>query len=323
MTEIRRAGAVATGRKRVDKTSLKAIWGSCGDGCKEIKDNSVDLAIFSPPYKVKDGWGFTLMQALGNTLFRVLKPGARAYMVFGQLKEGFARPWESVDAIAYSSSGEAIKAKSSPLEKVQTIIWAKSLAMPSRERLIQDYLDSLDKGEDPDPRVLKAILKEKPELLQAGHYQPINSPDVLNYGFEYVFGLRKPGPARALDRLGIGVPFADKTNLTRGTRGQNGDLHCAGDVWFIPYETVGQTDKKHHRHQFPSELARRLIVLNQLEKGSLIFDPFLGGGTTAVAARMSGMNCVGYELNQYTIEVAKQRFKEHKDQRWRLAGAKL
>jgi len=42
-----------------------------------------------------------------------------------------------------------------------------------------------------------------------------------------------------------------------------------------------------------------------------------------VAARMSGMNCVGYELNQYTIEVAKQRFKEHKDQRWRLAGAKL
>jgi len=294
-------------KRRSDSTRLKAHNKSCGDGCKEVKDESVDLAIFSPPYKVKDGWTTDLMRALGDTLYRVLKPGARAYMVFGQLKEGFARPWHSAELIQQGSQHAAVFGGGAPLEIVQTIVWAKSLAMGGWNEKC-------------------GLCGEKTEvpLLQRGHYQPLNpeSP-ILNYGYEYIFGFRKPGPERLLDRLGIGVPFADKSNLTRGGRGKNGDLHCAGDVWYIPYETKGGKNKKHHRHQFPMELARRLIVLNQLEKGSLIFDPFLGGGTTAVASRLSGMSCVGYELNPMTIEIARLRFEENKEQRWVLAGAKL
>ena len=66
---------------------------------------------------------------------------------------------------------------------------------------------------------------------------------MLNYCWEYVFTYTKGVAGIPLDRCSIGVPFTDKSNTKRGTRGKNGDLHCAGDIWFIPYKTIKSRDK--------------------------------------------------------------------------------
>jgi len=132
-----------------------------------------------------------------------------------------------------------------------------------------------------------------------GHFQPIASKaPILNYCHEYIFQFVKE-PQRPIDRLSIGVPYMDKTNLKRDTRGQHGDRHCAGDVWFIPYETTGKTNKKLHRHSFPIELAIRCIKLANLPSDGVVCDPFSGGGTTGAAAESLGFDCYS---NTYSTE---------------------
>lgn len=250
--------------------------------CPAIPDNSVDLSIFSPPYFRVDGYTPQLMVSVGQTLARTLKPGARAYMVFGQIKEGLHRPLEAQRLVLAGGGGSLIPG--------QTIIWVKSIA-------VGGWIEAVD-----CPKCGEHIEHEVP-VLSRGHFQPINSPHLLNYCWEYVFCfVRDPEKGSPpLDRLSIGVPFSDKSNLKRGNRGKNGDVHCIGDVWFIPYETTGPTAKKDHRHEFPDELARRLIKLSAIPKNSMVLDMFLGGGTTAKVAYEQGMNVCGYDMDPNAI----------------------
>ena len=68
-----------------------------------------------------------------------------------------------------------------------------------------------------------------------GHFKPIPSPRFLNHNHESIFHFTRSG-AVPLDRVGVGVPFKDKSNIARW--GHKADRRCAGNVWFIPYRTV-------------------------------------------------------------------------------------
>lgn len=61
-----------------------------------------------------------------------------------------------------------------------------------------------------------------------------------------------------------------------------------------------------HPAPFPVELPRRLIELYTFT-GDLVLDPFIGSGTTAVAAREAGRHYVGYDTSQEYIELAAER----------------
>lgn len=254
--------------------TLKVWTGDLLDVASQVPDCSVDMVFTSPPYKRKDGYSHELMEALGELVGRVLRPGGRFYMNFGQLREGFDRPFNA-RAVVYEAAHPHLKPG-------QTICWVKSLVVDGKQR---------------------------------GHYTPITmkSP-TLNYGWEPIFTLYRP-PELAINRLAIGVPFADKTNLKRGTRGKHGDLHCAGDTWFVPYRTTGAKKKKAtatmgNAYSFPVELPLRAIKLSNMAKGCVVFDPFLGSGTTAVAARQLGMHAWGIELDPEKVPVIERRWKD-------------
>ncbi len=66
-----------------------------------------------------------------------------------------------------------------------------------------------------------------------------------------------------------------------------------------------------HPAPFPVELPRRLIELYTFT-GDLVLDPFIGSGTTAVAAREAGRHYVGYDTSQEYIELAAERLAELK-----------
>ncbi|WP_416145973.1 DNA methyltransferase [Prosthecochloris sp. SCSIO W1101] len=61
-----------------------------------------------------------------------------------------------------------------------------------------------------------------------------------------------------------------------------------------------------HIAMFPEELPRRLIKMFAFQ-GDTILDPFMGSGTTNLAARNLGRNAVGYEINPEFIEITKQK----------------
>lgn len=126
-----------------------------------------------------------------------------------------------------------------------------------------------------------------------GHVTPINSKRILDFSWEYVYQYRKGNPE--LDKLAVGVPYADQGNLNRGDRGKNGDVRCAGDVFFIPYSTKGKTAKKAHQYEYPEKLVERLIKLSGKGAGSVVLDPFAGSGTTLKVAESMGLIGIGID----------------------------
>jgi site-specific DNA-methyltransferase (adenine-specific) len=262
-------------------TSLTVHVGDVANGCPEVADESVDFSFTSPPYFLGDGYSDALMVALGRIWARVMKQGGRAYMNFGQIQEKFDRPLDAQRAIIQGAGGQLIAG--------QEIIWVKSIAVGGWK----------EKTHCPG---CAAKIEIPVETLSRGHYQPITSKDIMHYCWEHVFSFIKLPTKKLLPlkRTAIGVPFTDKSNMKRGKRGKNGDLHCAGDIWFIPHETAGPTVKKDHKHEFPIELPRRAIKVSGIPSNSLVFDPFAGSGTTAFAARELGMRSVCYDKDEMT-----------------------
>jgi site-specific DNA-methyltransferase (adenine-specific) len=83
-----------------------------------------------------------------------------------------------------------------------------------------------------------------------GHCKPINSLAYLTRMHETILHLTKRGDV-PLDKLAVGVPYADKSNIER--RGHAQDRRDRGNVWFIPYDTVqSKAEKFDHPAGFPS-----------------------------------------------------------------------
>ena len=77
-------------------------------------------------------------------------------------------------------------------------------------------------------------------------------------------------------------------------------------VWQFTYEKRDIRNKQLHPATFPIALAKRCIALYS-HQGELIVDPFVGSGTTLIAARDLGRNAVGFDLKQKYIELSQSR----------------
>ncbi|MFO7299905.1 MAG: site-specific DNA-methyltransferase [Actinomycetes bacterium] len=83
-------------------------------------------------------------------------------------------------------------------------------------------------------------------------------------------------------------------------------LEATLDVWEIPPESATRVG---HPAPFPIALPRRLIELYTY-KGDLVLDPFMGSGTTALAAMATERHYVGFDTNPDYVALAEQRIAE-------------
>ena len=174
--------------------------------------------------------------------------------------------------------------------KLQNVIhWVKSIA-----------IEKADVGNYP------GITKD----VCVGHYKPINSKRYLNDCHEYIFHLTKTGSVE-LDRLAVGVEYQDKSNIARW-KGVKKDVRCRGNVWFIPYKTINSRAlERPHPASFPVKLPDMCIRLHGLSRTKLVLDPFLGIGSSAVAALRLDVNFVGFELDREYFDVSCDVLKEN------------
>lgn len=160
---------------------------------------------------------------------------------------------------------------------------------------------------------IKSIAVDRPgqETFSVGHYKPINSPRFLNELQEYVFHFTLEGNV-PLDRLALGVPYQDKSNIARWQHTRKKDRRCRGNVWFLPYQTIRSRQKERpHPATFPPELARQAILLHGRDRVRHMLDPFVGIGSSALAARAEGIEqFTGFEIDEGYLEVAKERLSE-------------
>lgn len=103
----------------------------------------------------------------------------------------------------------------------------------------------------------------------------------ITYEHEYIILLRKTGKAPR--------PTAEQKQNSRLTRQQRSE-------WFRGIWRIAPERQNRHVAVFPLELPRRLIRMYSFW-GETVLDPFLGSGTTALAAELAGRGSVGYEMN--------------------------
>lgn len=143
-----------------------------------------------------------------------------------------------------------------------------------------------------------------------GHFKPINSQRFLNDCHEFIFHFTKTGKV-PLDRLAIGVPYMDASNLKRGTRGKNGNVRCRGNNWMIPYDTIQSRDKdRPHPATFPVTLPLWCLKLHGVDRCCLVMDPFMGLGTTGMACKELGLNFLGVEIDPDYYAEAQRRLEK-------------
>lgn len=100
---------------------------------------------------------------------------------------------------------------------------------------------------------------------------------------------------------------------------KNGKLKCnplgknPSDVWQIPKVTSGQNrsskERTPHPAQFPLDVVDRIIkACSNLNE--IVMDPFMGSGTTAVAAIQNDRQVLGFEISEKYCDIAKRRIKQ-------------
>lgn len=251
----------------------------CVAGMAKLKAKSIDLVVTSPPYNLGVRYGkFNDRQ------------GREAFLDWCEL-------WGAEISRLLRSEGSFFlnlgAAPSNPLLPHQlilrfrrffvlqnTIHWIKSITLPN------------DAGEE----------------ISRGHFKPIRSARFLNDCHEYIFQLTPFGKT-PLDRLALGVPYQDKSNVARWSHTAGRDRRCRGNTWFIPYETIQRRARERpHPATFPVQLAENCIRLHGADRVRRMLDPFLGIGNSAVAARRLGVtNFVGFEIDRSYLEVARRR----------------
>ncbi len=251
---------------------------------RRIPPSSVDVVVTSPPYNLgvpyrsygdrrpRDEY-LSWIGSFGSAIDRVLAETGSFFLNVGSPPRD---PWLAWDVAR--SAGR-------PFVLQNVVHWVKSIA-----------IDRAAAGR------AAGVTRD----LALGHYKPVPSSRYLHGAHEYVFHFTRRGDV-ALDRLAIGVPYQDSSNVARWRAAAQG-LRSRGNTWFLPYPTIRLSARdRPHPATFPPELPEWCIKLHGTARTHLVVDPFVGIGASAVAAARLRLSFVGFDLDREYLNVAVER----------------
>lgn len=123
-----------------------------------------------------------------------------------------------------------------------------------------------------------------------------------------------------LDAVRVPQKYPNKKHFKGPKRGElsgNPLGKNPSDVWNIPNVKANHVEKTIHPCQFPVELIERL-VLAMTKKGDWVVDPFMGVGTTALAALMHSRRSMGAEIREDYVTIALDRIRQAEEGELRI-----
>lgn len=269
------------------RRALRFYHGDARDWMTRFPAASVPVIVTSPPYNLgiryrsyDDGQPRQEYLAWSDDWIgraaRVLAPGGSLFLNVGAKPTD---PWTALD-VAQTARKH--------LHLQNLIHWIKSITI------------------DADSAGARAGLQDD---LSVGHYKPINSERFLHDCQEFVFHFSHDART-PLDRLALGVKYQDASNIARWQHA-GGGRRCRGNAWFIPYETIQSRDRdRPHPATFPPRLPEQCLRLHGLTRATAVMDPFMGLGSTAVAAARLGVGFIGIEMDEHYLKEAVRRAEE-------------
>lgn len=263
-------------------------------GLRGLPDNSIDCIVTSPPYwqmrdygiddvAWSDGWKGQLGLEPTRDMFishlieifdeckRVLKPRGTLWVNLADTYRNKSLcniPNKFADAMI--DAGWYLR---------NEIIWHKPSCIPStaKDRFCCDF-----------EKLLFFAQSAKYDFNQ--QFEPYAPSTIKRYNY----------PMTANGKNGVyknisGAP-CDKM-IKQHPKGRN-----MRTVWKIGYEG----SKEGHFAMYPTKLIETPILAGS-PKGGTVLDPFMGGGTTAMVAKRTGRNYIGFEMNPQYVEIAMRR----------------
>ena len=252
----------------------------CIQGMRLLPRGSIDIIVTSPPYNLGKPYAgyddrrprqeyLDWMGGVAGEAKRVLRDQGSFFLNVGGSP---GDPWIPLDVAQRFREHFVLQ---------NVIHWVKSIAIPRADTGRYDILS---------------------DDLSAGHYQPVNSPRYLSGCHEYLFHFTRHGTV-PLDKLAVGVKYQDKSNIGRW-RAATRDLRDRGNTWFIPYRTIRSA--RPHPTTFPERLPEMCIRLHGYTPATVVLDPFMGVGNTALACRTLGIHYLGFETDVGYIACARE-----------------
>jgi site-specific DNA-methyltransferase (adenine-specific) len=259
--------------------TVTLLLGDCAEKLKEIPDASIDLVVTSPPYdnlRQYKGYSFEF-EKIADELARVIKTGGViVWIIVDETIKGTKTGTSFKHALYFQSIGLGIH---------DTMIWNK-LAFSAVGALQTRYAPVFE--------FMFILSKQKPKT-----FNPIKDRKNKYGGIS-----RKTNVHKRVDGTTFRTPLANKNGIiTIAEYGQR------FNIWEIPADT--QTSKLGHPAPFPLQLAKDHII-SWSNEGDVVLDPFLGSGTTGVAAVELNRKFIGIEIAPEYIDIAKQRIEKTK-----------
>ena len=183
--------------------------------------------------------------------------------------------------------------------------------------------------------------------VTSGHFKPINSNRFSNPTWEHLFHFTKTGnvtcdklgvgvpymwdcnldnSSRIRGRLAKKFGFKDIKDFKKSAGNSvkaefekqlavklenqkpKADTRCRGNSWYIPYDTIANREKHRGSHPatYPVALIEQCIKFSGLKTGVLV-DPFMGSGTSGVAAVKCGLDYIGFDIDKDYKQFAEDR----------------
>jgi DNA modification methylase len=258
-------------------------------GLDDLGANSVELVVTSPPYPMIEMW---------DELFADLDPAVGDALNGGDGEAAFERMhailddvWAAVDrvlvdgGIACINVGDATRRLDDSFRVYQ-----------NHARIIEAFIEL---GFEPLPEIIWRKPTNSAAKFMGSGMVPPNAYVTLEH--EYILPFRQGGDSRSFepnaDRRYQAAYFWEERN------------RWFSDLWTDLRGTLQSLDDDDLRDRsgaFPFGLPYRLINMYSVY-GDTVCDPFLGTGTTSLAAVVAGRNSVGYELDPAFTSVLDRR----------------
>jgi len=243
----------------------------------KMPDNFIDLTVTSPPYdNLRDYNGYSFdFESIAKELFRVTKEGGVVVWVVGDATVNGSETGTSFkQALFFKEIGFNIH---------DTMIYHKGgFPFPEKTRYnpVFEYMFILSKGK---PKTINLIQDKKNKYA--------NTKVARATGNRQKDGSLKENSA-----------FRNNKNKTVK------DVGIRDNIWYYAIGKGNSTrdDVWLHSATFPEKLARDHIY-SWSNEGDIVYDPFMGSGTTAKMAHIYKRNWIGSELSKEYVELAEKR----------------
>lgn len=260
----------------IDETTHKIIFGD-GKNFSEIENNSIELVVTSPPYPMIDMWDESFSQQNSEIAATLKKedPNDAFELMHKLLDEVWHECYRVLcdGGIACINIGDATRT-----------INNKFQLFPNHARIISSFQKI---GFSNLPNILWRKQTNAPNKFMGSGMLAPGAYVTLEH--EYILIFRK-GNKREFP--------SDKKKLRRESayfwEERN---HWFSDLWDFKgiSQMLSKNGSRNRSAAYPFEIPYRLINMFSI-KGDTVLDPFLGTGTTSLAAIASGRNSIGYEI---------------------------